>query len=664
MDPISNKTALAAAGAGGEALYVDDVFSTFLYEGTGSARTITNGIDLSGEGGMVWIKGRDGTASPDNLLFDTERGATNFLTSNGTDAENSQSQTLTAFTNSGFTLGTYVYVNSDGSSPWPTNYASWSFRKAPGFFDVVTYTGDGTNPRSIAHSLGSKPGFFIIKRLDAAGSWWCYHHSRTNSKVLELNTTAAEDTFSYWPSEPTSTHFTVNNSPSLNGSGNTYVCYLFAHDDQSFGTDEDEAIIHCGSFNGGGVLNSNTIEVNTGFEPQFVLIKRTDSTSDWYLYDTMRSLTNDGNNDKALFPNKTDTEAAPFRFWVYQNGFAFDEDLGGSSAEWIYMAIRRPNKPPEAGTDVFTAALNGTPGSSGATQWRPENVDMAWFAKRGGDSKNFHVADRIRGFQNTDANSDDSYTTPTLRTNSTGAELTSGTAIHQSSFSNGVIDVRAISSGSNFLFYRFKRAPGFFDVVAWAGDGTSNRAISHNLTVTPELLITKRRTSTDSWWSQYTGIFGTNTALALNLSGGLSTGVSAFTGTSAATSSVFYVGSDSAINGSGDNYIAYLFATLPGISKVGSYTGTGSDINVDCGFTAGARFVLIKRTDSTGDWYVYDSTRGIVGGNDPYLLINSTAAEVTNTDYIDPLNSGFTVTSSAPAALNASGGTYIFLAIA
>jgi hypothetical protein len=59
------------------------------------------------------------------------------------------------------------------------------------------------------------------------------------------------------------------------------------------------------------------------------------------------------------------------------------------------------------------------------------------------------------------------------------------------------------------------------------------------------------------------------------------------------------------VNGSGDTYVAYLFASLPGISKVSSYTGTGADLNVDCGFSAGARFILIKRTDSTGDWYVW-----------------------------------------------------------
>jgi hypothetical protein len=117
-------------------------------------------------------------------------------------------------------------------------------------------------------------------------------------------------------------------------------------------------------------------------------------------------------------------------------------------------------------------------------------------------------------------------------------------------------------------------------------------------------------------------------------------------------------------NNSGGTYVAYLFATVAGVSKVGSYTGTGATQTIDCGFTGGARFVLIKRTDSTGDWYVWDSARGIVSGNDPYLLLNSTAAEVTNTDYVDTFAAGFEISSTAPAAINANGGTFIFLAIA
>ena len=123
--------------------------------------------------------------------------------------------------------------------------------------------------------------------------------------------------------------------------------------------------------------------------------------------------------------------------------------------------------------------------------------------------------------------------------------------------------------------------------------------------------------------------------------------------------------SEGQVNRSGETYIAYLFATLDGISKVGTYTGAGSgnSVDVDCGFTAGARFVVIKDTEATGDWYVYDSTRGIVSGNDPILFFNSTAAEQSAADDIDPLNAGFTVVSNN-SGLNTSGRTYLFLAIA
>jgi len=123
-------------------------------------------------------------------------------------------------------------------------------------------------------------------------------------------------------------------------------------------------------------------------------------------------------------------------------------------------------------------------------------------------------------------------------------------------------------------------------------------------------------------------------------------------------------GSNSASNTLGENYIAYLFASLPGVSKVGSYTGNGSSQTINCGFTSGARFILIKRTDSTGDWYVWDTERGIVAGNDPHLSLNTTAAEVTTDDSIDPDNSGFIVNQVSATNINVSSATYIFYAIA
>jgi len=132
----------------------------------------------------------------------------------------------------------------------------------------------------------------------------------------------------------------------------------------------------------------------------------------------------------------------------------------------------------------------------------------------------------------------------------------------------------------------------------------------------------------------------------------------------APTSSVFTVGTNAQTNASGSTYIAYLFATTAGVSKVGSYTGTGTTLQINCGFTSGSRFVLIKRVDDSGDWYIWDSARGIVAGNDPYLLLNTTAAQVTSTDYVDTYSAGFEISSTAPAAINASGGIFMFLAIA
>jgi len=171
------------------------------------------------------------------------------------------------------------------------------------------------------------------------------------------------------------------------------------------------------------------------------------------------------------------------------------------------------------------------------------------------------------------------------------------------------------------------------------------------------MIITKSRDSSTNWGVYHVGTHSDAqdyiTFLNTTDVAGYGYGWANFT----PTDTIFKVGNSNDTNKSGDNIIAYLFATLAGISKVGSVVHSGTT-NVDCGFSNGARFVLVKRTDSSGDWYVWDSVRGIVSGNDPYLLLNTTSAQVTNTDYIDPLASGFTLTSSFTA------GTYIFLAIA
>ena len=119
-----------------------------------------------------------------------------------------------------------------------------------------------------------------------------------------------------------------------------------------------------------------------------------------------------------------------------------------------------------------------------------------------------------------------------------------------------------------------------------------------------------------------------------------------------------------AVNSNGKSYINYLFATLDGVSKCGKYIGNGSSQTINCGFSAGAKYVLIKRTDATGDWHVWDSARGIVAGNEPYFRLNIAGGEITNNDSVDPHNSGFIVNQLSATNINVSSGTYIFYAIA
>jgi len=98
------------------------------------------------------------------------------------------------------------------------------------------------------------------------------------------------------------------------------------------------------------------------------------------------------------------------------------------------------------------------------------------------------------------------------------------------------------------------------------------------------------------------------------------------------------------------------------VSKVGSYSGSNSDQDIDCGFSSGARFVLIKRTSSTGDWYVFDTERGIVVGNDGTLTLNTTGSE-SSEDKVYPYSGGFGVKGNL-GQTNQSGSDYIFYAIA
>lgn len=654
MDPISQQLVMGAAGSGGgEKLYVEDVFSTWLYTGNASTQTITNGIDLSGKGGLVWIKGRSGATG--HRFVDTIRGATKSLDSSSASpsaAEVTESTGVTSFSSTGFSIGADTDYNTNAAT-----YASWTFREAAKFFDVVTYTGNGAN-RAIAHNLGSVPGCIIVKRTDTTGDWQVYHRSLANTEYLVLNTTAAKATgATRWNSTtPTSTEFSLGTDASVNASGGTYVAYLFAHDAGGFGDSGTDSIINCGSYTGNGSATGPAITL--GWEPQWLLIRRTNGASNnWALVDVARGLM-DNIDTRIFYANATTAEQAPGSKMLVVNPTGFqitsaNTDFNGVNGDnYVYIAIRRgPMKTPTDATKVFNAVARTGTGSS-VTVTCGFQAD-AYFARRRELVTDSILVPRLTGVNSlsTVTNAIESTQGPsTLQANPW--DVMDGVKIGPSStFTN--------ASGHTFINYFFKRAPGFFDIATFTGTGSA-LSVNHNLGVTPELMLVKRRAGTITDWQVYTGAAGEY--LVLNSTVAKVSGNTDRWNNTAPTSSAFTVGTFNSVSSA--TYIAYLFASCPGVSKVGTYTGTAATLDINCGFTNGARFVLIKRINGIGDWYYWDTARGIIAANDPYLLINSTGSEITTTDYIDPLSSGFQISSTAPAAINASGGTYLYLAIA
>ena len=637
MSPIQQMLLGAAPSAA--KTYVDDVFSTYMYEGTGSNQSINNGIDLAGEGGMTWIKVKTLT-NKNHELYDTERGATKSLNSNNGNGQTTDTASLTSFNNNGFSIGTHQGVNQNND-----DFISFSFRKAPGFFDVVKYTGNNTN-RSIEHNLGSTPGMIIVKSTGALG-WHVWHKSLGNASnnqydyILQLNNRASEVSglSSVWYQNPTSTHFSVGTNGACNAGSYEYVAYLFADNVASFGENEDQSIIKCGTFQGG------TAEVTTGFEPQWILFKGLQNNTDWLIYDTSRGMPFMG-TPWELYPNKqnANTEGGNFSgLRLHREGFRV---ASGYNAKYVYCAIRRPDgyvgKPATAANEVFTPVANATDSEAPFYRSNSHTVDFA-IAKRYNASESWFVSSKFlqgRHLQS-DSNAAQSYND------------------YQNFYFQSGYNSYPHNNVGNNIGYLWKRHKGF-DVVGYMGNGTLGRDIKHNLNAVPEMIWVKRIDDSKDWQVGHHGANGGTTPwnyyLELNSTAAESSQQGIWNNT-APTSTKFTVGNWTQVNNSSGQYAAMLFSSVSGISKVGYYDGSDSSQTITTGFQP--RFWIVKSTTDAYPWLVLDTIRGWGSGNDKYLELNDTDVEATH-DFGAPTSTGFTMTSSSH--YNKSGKKYMYYA--
>ena len=626
-----------------EPLYSNDVFSTYLYTGNGSTQTITNGIDLAGKGGMVWIKNRSlGTTAEGNRLVDSLNSGRTFGWTNISESTNGRFDgTVNPFLSNGFTLdstyGTQGYLTTG------SNYASWTFRKAAKFFDVQTITHTNGTANNIDLSALGTVGMVIAKITTTTGDWTVWQRGLTAGNNLQLNLTNAQSTTNAWLSVSGTTATLAAAAPT-----GTYVIYAYAHDTSSTG------IIQCGSFTTDAGGNAT---VSLGWEPQFYIVKRAVGGAEgWEIEDTMRNLNANYNAPNSLFANTLAAEAQYTSQNITATGFKYNYS---SSATYIYMAIRRPNKPPTSGTQVYNAIARTGTGAVATVTGVGFSPDLVMSANRSSAGYGNLIQSRLNGTSIVKHPFDNSDTTSTVAVTSFNMD---GYSLGTDSGASGTGEIN--KSGDTFINWLLKRYVGVFDQICWVGTNITTKRLAHNLGVIPELALMKA--SNPQWWFVYHKDLGISKYLYLNQPNAVAT-FNVF-GTLAPTATDIGFNEqaqDTNTTTLGTNTgTMYLFATLAGISKVGSYTGNGGTQNIECGFAAGARFVLIKRTDSTGDWYVWDTARGIVAANDPHLSLNTTAAEVTTDDSVDPYAAGFAVNQVAATNINVSSATYIFLAIA
>jgi hypothetical protein len=343
-----------------------DNFRTKLYAGNGSARSITFDESANMQPDLLWVKGRDTTASW--LCNDVVRGATKRFKLDMNSAESTETGMITSFNTNGFSLGTTSTSNNNGS-----NYVSYGW-KAGGSstttpsggtitttasvnttagLSIFTYTGNG-NAAHLAHGLGVAPDVVIIKGRTNSDNWFMKHPSLASNEYIYLNDTGTKTSgANVWSNtNPDATKIYVGTDAGVNANGTDYVGYAFA---------EKKGYSKFGSYTGNG--NADGTFVYTGFKPAWILIKHsgggTAGGEHWNLQDVKRSTENP--SIIMISPNSTngDNSTTNNSIDIVSNGFKVrtnDGRLNNSGATYIYMAFAKEPLVANVGQSIPTTA--------------------------------------------------------------------------------------------------------------------------------------------------------------------------------------------------------------------------------------------------------------------------------------------------------------------
>ena len=323
-------------------------FDASLWTGNGaSSQVVTNSGSMQPD--FVWIKSRNQAFG--HLLFDSVRGISLYLQSNGTGAEVTDANMVSSLNSNGFTVGSSGFTNGNTYTQvgwqWRASNATAVTNTAGSItstvsanttagFSIVTYTGNGTSGATVGHGLGVAPSMVILKGRSTSTNWYVYHPGLTSASYqVYLNLTASEDnavTTAFNNTAPGATTFTLPGTGlGSNNSGATYVAYCFA---------QVAGYSAFGKYTGNGSTDGTF--VYTGFRPRFVLIKvSSGTTGNWTLVDTSRNPYNVMNSQ--LNPDASDAEFSGSNIIdAVSNGFKLRNTpsaFNGSGNTYIYMAF-------------------------------------------------------------------------------------------------------------------------------------------------------------------------------------------------------------------------------------------------------------------------------------------------------------------------------------
>jgi hypothetical protein len=683
-----------------EALYTEEYctptivpsehFNTVTWTGDGASTRSFTGVGFQPD--FVWTKKR--SLADSHHLFDSVRGLPLELRSDTTGAELTSSYgSITSFDIDGFTTTAGANGN-DNQNELNETVVAWNF-KAGGAavtntdgsitsqvsanteagFSVVSYTGTG-NTVSFGHGLGKEPDCVIIKNRDRVIDWTVYFKVLGSSLKLRLSqTSAAAATGNYANTNPTNNVFTVSANDETGFLNENYIAYCFA---------EVEGFSSFGSYVGTGA-SGNTIV--TGFEPAFIMVKRTDSTGSWEMIDNKRSPENV--RDTVLFANLSNAEQQGDTLGYYptnflENGFELLQGSNGynaSGASYIYMAFAAdPTTVEPTLEDSFnTVTYTGNGGTQSVTGvgFQP---DFTWLKARN-NAYNHMLQDSVRGnyrfltsavtnAENTNSNRDwfksfdsDGFTVSYLSSDSTPTTEWNNSGEPYVAWNWKGAELPAINSNGSIPSVVSANPAAGFSIVSYTGNDLNGQTVGHGLNSTPDFVIVKNRDSARNWHVYHSAVMtgGDAKFLRLNTTDAILTDGQDNVWESGFNNQTFGIG---AANSQPNNsMIAYCFAEVAGFSKFGSYAGGNLDTKVT-GFEPA--FVMVKNVTGAGDWYMYDNKRDTTNPIDKTLRANDSLEEQTAASkfQINFETNGFSFVTNTGGSVNVSGQTYIYMAFA